>query len=69
MTQPGKSTRGWNGPTGYVDVLFLRRYLPELPAGGCYMAGPPRFVSAVAQTLHAAGVGRDRVWADEFTGY
>jgi ferredoxin-NADP reductase len=69
MTQPEKSASGWNGPVGYVDVNFLRRYLPELPVGGCYIAGPGRFVSAVMQTLQDAGIDRQRMWTDEFTGY
>jgi ferredoxin-NADP reductase len=69
MTQPDKSKAGWSGPTGYVDAGFVRQYLPELPPGGCYVAGPPRFVSGVTQTLREAGVGEERVWTDEFTGY
>jgi len=69
MTQPGKSKRGWNGPTGYVDINFVRQYLPELPAGGCYVAGPPRFVDGVTQTLREAGVAGEDVRTDEFTGY
>ena len=69
MTQPEKSTKPWSGPAGYVDVSFVRRYLPELPPGGCYVAGPPRFVTGVAQTLREAGVAGEQVWTDEFTGY
>ncbi len=69
MTQPEKSASRWDGPTGYVDVGFVRRYLPELPTMGCYVAGPPRFVSGITQTLREAGVGEDRVWTDEFIGY
>ncbi len=69
MTQPEKSKSPWNGPTGHVDVSFVRRYLPDLPDGGCYLAGPPRFVSGVTQTLREAGLGETRIWTDEFTGY
>jgi ferredoxin-NADP reductase len=52
-----------------VDVSFVRQYLPEEPQGGCYVAGPPRFVAGVIQALREAGVGDQRVRADEFTGY
>jgi ferredoxin-NADP reductase len=69
MTQPEKSKGAWNGPTGHVDVAFVRQYLPELPAGGFYVAGPPRFVSGVTQTLREAGVRGEQVRTDEFTGY
>jgi ferredoxin-NADP reductase len=69
MTQPEKSKRPWGGPTGYVDIRFVRQYLPELPSGGCYVAGPPRFVAAVTQTLREAGIDGEHVWTDEFTGY
>ncbi|MGA2865896.1 MAG: FAD-dependent oxidoreductase [Verrucomicrobiota bacterium] len=69
MTQPEKSKSGWHGPTGYVDVSFVRQYLPEAPSGGCYVAGSPRFVAGVTQALRQAGLADQRVWTDEFTGY
>ena len=69
MTQPAKSKSGWNGPTGYVDASFVRQYLPDEPSGGCYVAGPPRFVAGVTQALREAGFDEQRVWTDEFTGY
>ena len=69
MTQPEKANRPWGGLTGYVDISFVRQHLPELPSGGCYVAGPPRFVAAVTQTLREAGVDGEHVWTDEFTGY
>ena len=69
MTQPEKSKSGWNGLAGYVDVGFLRQHLPEEPAGGSYIAGPPRFVEGVTQALREAGADEKRVWTDEFTGY
>lgn len=69
MTQPAQSERGWTGPTGYVDASFLRQYLPTEPPGGCYVAGPPRFVAGVTQALREAGFAEQRVWTDEFTGY
>ena len=69
MTQPEKCKHPWNGPKGYVDAGFVRQHLPELPAGGCYVAGPPRFVTGVTQTLREAGVAGEQVWTDEFTGY
>ena len=69
MTQPESSKRSWTGPTGHVDVGFVRQYLPELPAGRCYVAGPPRFVAGITQTLRETGVAGESVWTDEFTGY
>lgn len=69
MTRSEKFNSDWNGPTGYVDASFVRQYLPEEPQGGCYVAGPPQFVAGVIQALREAGVGDQRVRADEFTGY
>ncbi len=69
MTQPGTSQGGWSGPTGYVDAGFVRQYLTEAPTGGCYVAGPPRFITGVTQTLREAGVRAELVRTDEFTGY
>jgi len=69
MAQPEKSKGGWNGPTGYVDASFVLQHLPELSSGRCYVAGPPRFVTGVSQTLREAGVAGEHVRTDEFTGY
>ncbi len=69
MTQPSRSKSRWEGPTGYVDAGFVREHVPELRAMDCYLAGPPRFVAGVTQTLREAGVAKEHVWTDEFTGY
>jgi ferredoxin-NADP reductase len=69
MTQPGKSTSSWGGPTGYVDASFIRKHLPEVAQCGCYVAGPPRFVAGVTQALREAGVADQHVRTDEFVGY
>jgi len=69
MTQPEKSKAGWAGPTGYVDACFVRQQLPEVASGGCYVAGPPRFVSGVTEALRETGLPGEHVWTDEFTGY
>ena len=47
----------------------MTKHMPEAPAGGCFIAGPPRFVSGVVKVLEEAGIPKDRIWRDEFIGY
>lgn len=69
MTQPELSKTPWNGPTGHVDVDFVRRVLLEEPVGGCFVAGPPGFVSGVFKVLCEAGMPKERIRTDTFIGY
>ena len=69
MTQPEKSSANWNGQTGHIDADFLRKNVRYLPEAICYVAGPPRFVGAMKQSLQDAGVPKELVQAEEFTGY
>jgi len=69
MTQPRNPDKTWAGRRGYVDVQFVKGYLSDQALSVCYVAGPPRFVSAVADVLATAGVNEGDIRTDEFFGY
>lgn len=69
MTQPQNSGKTWTGRTGYVGVEFVRDCLRDQTPSVYYVAGPPRFVSAVAAVLATAGVNESDIRTDEFFGY
>jgi ferredoxin-NADP reductase len=69
MTEMSKSTRPWNGETGFINREMLLRYLPDLQGPIYYVAGPPAMVTAMRQMLAAAGVDEDDIRTEEFAGY
>jgi ferredoxin-NADP reductase len=69
MTQPRNSRKTWMGRRGYVDTQFVKDHLRDQEQTVYYIAGPPRFVSAVADVLATAGVSEGDIRIDEFFGY
>jgi Na+-transporting NADH:ubiquinone oxidoreductase subunit NqrF len=47
----------------------VKDHLRDQAQSGYYVAGPPRFVSAVTEVLAAAGVNQRGIRTDEFFGY
>jgi ferredoxin-NADP reductase len=69
MTQPRNSGTTWTGRRGYIDRQFVKDHLRDVAQSVYYVAGPPRFVSAVADVLATAGVHEGDIRTDEFFGY
>jgi ferredoxin-NADP reductase len=69
MVEMAKSSRPWNGETGFLDRVMLEHHLKDLAASVYYVAGPPGLVEAMQKMLTEAGVKEDAIHADEFFGY
>ena len=69
MVEMAKSSRPWSGETGFLDRAMLERYLKDLAAFVCYVAGPPGLVETMQRMLTEAGVKEDAIHTDEFFGY
>jgi len=69
MTEMEKSSRPWSGETGYCDKAMLTRHVADLAAPIYYIAGPPKLVNALKETLTGAGVNEDDIRAEDFAGY
>ncbi len=59
----------WTGLTGYVDANFLKTQLQNFTDTIFYIVGPPAMVAGVTKALKEAGVSRDDMRFEEFTGY
>jgi ferredoxin-NADP reductase len=68
MTQVGQS-EGWAGETGRIDMVLIRRYLddPTLPI--YYASGPPEMVQAMDAMFERAGIDRQNIRTERYTGY
>jgi ferredoxin-NADP reductase len=69
MTEMEKSSRKWNGETGYITKPMLVKYIDDLTLPIYYIAGPAAMVTAMRKTLNDAGVDDDNIRIEEFSGY
>jgi ferredoxin-NADP reductase len=69
MTHMEKSTRAWQGETGYITHAMLQKYIGDLTLPIYYIAGPQAMVQAMRGILTEAGVNDDNIRTEEFTGY
>jgi len=69
MTGMEKSSRPWSGETGHFDKAMLMRHVADLAAPIYYVAGPPKMVNALKETLTGAGVNEDDIRSEDFAGY
>lgn len=69
MTQMEKSRREWHGEVGFIAEAMLLKHIDDLTLPIYYIAGPPGMVTAMRETLNAAGVDDDNIRTEEFSGY
>jgi ferredoxin-NADP reductase len=69
MTEMEKSSRKWDGETGYITKAMLVKHIGDLTLPIYYVAGPPSMVTAMRKTLNEAGVDDDNIRTEEFSGY
>jgi len=69
MTEMGKSNQPWDGETRLIDEELVKKVSGDLSAPIYYVAGPPKMIEAVRQTLNRAGVNDDDIRSEDFFGY
>lgn len=69
MTEPEKSSRGWQGKTGRIDQPMLEKYIDNFNSPIFYISGLPEMVSAMKTLLINAGANKDNIKAEEFAGF
>jgi len=69
MTEPGKSSRAWQGETGYVNAALLSKHLVNVEKPIYYVVGPPGMVTGLRTMLKDAHIDDSDVRTEKFTGY
>lgn len=69
MTEMEKSNQPWDGETRLIDEELVKKVSGDLSAPIYYVAGPPKMIEAVRQTLNRAGVNDDDIRSEDFFGY
>ncbi|MBA3613446.1 MAG: oxidoreductase, partial [Nitrospirales bacterium] len=69
MTSPNGGTETWEGETGRIDQVMLRKYVKETETALYYVVGPPGMVDGLRKMLESAGVQKTNIRSEEFVGY
>ena len=69
MTEPAKSSRSWQGETGFLNAALLSRHLVNVEKPIYYVVGPPGMVGALRTMLHEAGIDDSAIRTEKFAGY
>lgn len=69
MTEMEKSSREWNGETGFISKAMLLKFISDMTLPIFYIDGPPAMVKAMRQLLSEAGVDKGNIRTEEFSGY
>lgn len=59
----------WKGEKRHVDAEFIKDYLDEPENFLYYISGPPKAVHSVAESFAEAGIPKENIKAEDFTGY
>lgn len=69
MTEMEKSSREWDGETGFIDKAMLQKFISDMTLPIYYIDGPPAMVKAMRQLLSEVGVDKGNIRTEEFSGY
>jgi ferredoxin-NADP reductase len=69
MTEMEKSSRTWNGKTGFITKAMLTGSVGDLKLPIFYITGPRTMVAAMRKILDDSGVKDDKIRTEEFSGY
>ncbi len=58
----------WQGETDLIDAAMLARHLPDLGVPNYYCVGPAGMVDATKEMLESAGIAKDRIASEQFSG-
>ncbi|WP_447963290.1 ferredoxin--NADP reductase [Nitrospira sp. Ecomares 2.1] len=69
MTSPNRGTEIWEGETGRIDQVMLKKYVKETEKALYYVVGPPAMVNGLRKMLESAGIPKTDIRSEEFVGY
>jgi len=69
ISKPEESKEKWEGLTGRIDEVLIRKLVADVSVPIFMVSGPPAMVDAVEQVLGKLGLPAGRVRSEKFTGY
>ena len=59
----------WQGESRMIDSKLVKEYFPEPNINTYFISGAPSMVNAVSDAVREAGVNKNNIKTDSFTGY
>ncbi|GJL58663.1 MAG: oxidoreductase [Nitrospirales bacterium] len=69
MTSQNGGTETWEGETGRIDHVMLRKYVKKTETALYYVVGPPAMVDGLRKMLESIGIPKTSIRSEEFMGY
>ena len=69
FTLTKKIHKSWNGEEGRMSMKMIEKYVKGLKDAFYLIAGPPLMVRAMVKMLITAGIHKQKIQFEEFTGY
>lgn len=69
VTQPGKSSKPWNGLIGRIDAQLIKKSVKNLKSSLFCITGPEQMVIALSEIVESLGVKQKNIQKETFTGY
>ncbi len=59
----------WTGEKRHIDDRFVKDHLDDPQKYLYYISGPPKIVETVAQAIEKAGIDKENIKSEDFSGY
>lgn len=69
ITKPEDSQTSWNGETGRISEMLIRKYIPDTVDTLFYVVGPPPMEEATTKLLKDMHITEENILTEAFTGY
>jgi ferredoxin-NADP reductase len=69
ITKPQESQISWNGETGRISDIMIKKYVKNIPSSIFYIVGPPPMVEGIQKVLADMNIPNDHVRVEQFSGY
>lgn len=69
ISHPEASKKRWTGKTGRISDALIKKYVPNILDPQYFIVGPPAMVMAIEEVVRGMGVGSERIFIENFTGY
>ena len=69
ITRPQESQVSWNGETGRISDVMIRKYVKDISTSTFYIVGPPPMVEGTQKLLAGMNIPNQHVRTEQFSGY
>lgn len=69
ISHPQRSADQWEGETGRISEVLIKKYVPNILEPSYYIVGPPKMVTAIEEVVRNMDIESNKIFIENFTGY